>query len=340
MARTTVLNQPINALQDLNSLMIAQGETDLIKLGIWAGIGLLVLLAFGLGMAFLTYGKLWLQAYMSSAHVSMVNLIGMGFRKVRPNVIVTAKIMAKQAGLDIGKKSGITTDLLEAHYLAGGDVMRVIHAIIAAQRASIDLDFDRAAAIDLAGRDVMDAVKTSVYPKVIDCPDPQRSGKNVLSAMSKDGVELRIRARVTVRTNLEQLIGGATEETIIARVGESIISSIGSSDKHQDVLENPDRISRAVLERGLDAHTAFEIVSIDIADIDVGENIGARLQADQAEADTRVAQAAAEKRRAEAIAKEQEMKAQVAKQRSQLVLAEADVPMAMAEAFRAGNLRG
>jgi uncharacterized protein YqfA (UPF0365 family) len=200
------------------------------------------------------------------------------------------------------------------------------------------LDFDRAAAIDLAGRDVMDAVRTSVYPKVIECPDPERSGKNFLSAMSKDGVELKIRARVTVRTNLEQLIGGATEETIIARVGESIISSIGSSAKHQDVLENPDRISRAVLERGLDAHTAFEIVSIDIADIDVGENIGARLQADQAEADTRVAQAAAEKRRADAIAKEQEMKADVAKQRAQLVMAEAEVPQAMADAFRQGNL--
>jgi uncharacterized protein YqfA (UPF0365 family) len=292
-------------------------------------------------MAFLTYGKLWFQAYMSGADVSLFSLIGMGFRKVRPQVIVTAKIMAKQAGLSISKKDGgITTDMLEAHFLAGGDVMKVINAIIAAQRADIDLDFDRAAAIDLAGRDVMDAVRTSVYPKVIECPDPQRSGKNVLSAMSKDGVELRIRARVTVRTNLEQLIGGATEETIIARVGESIISSIGSSDKHQDVLENPDRISKAVLERGLDAHTAFEIVSIDIADIDVGENIGARLQADQAEADTRVAQAAAEKRRAEAIAHEQEMKAEVAKQSAQLVLAEADVPQAMAEAFRSGNMRG
>jgi len=216
--------------------------------------------------------------------------------------------------------------------------MKVTNSIIAAQRANIDLDFDRSAAIDLAGRDVMDAVRTSVYPKVIDCPDPERSGKNVLSAMSKDGVELKIRARVTVRTNLEQLIGGATEETIIARVGESIISSIGSSGKHQDVLENPDRISRAVLERGLDAHTAFEIVSIDIADIDVGENIGARLQADQAEADTRVAQAAAEKRRADAIAREQQMKADVALQRAQLVLAEAEVPQAMAAAFREGNL--
>jgi uncharacterized protein YqfA (UPF0365 family) len=233
----------------------------------------------------------------------------------------------------------MSTGHLEAHYLAGGDVMRVIRAIIAAQRARIDLDFDRAAAIDLAGRDVFDAVKTSVDPKVIDCPDPQRSGKNFLSAIAKNGVELKIRARVTVRTNLEQLIGGATEDTVIARVGESIISSIGSSDDHQAVLENPDRISKAVLERGLDAQTAFEIVSIDIADIDVGENIGARLQADQAEADTRVARAKAEKRRADAIAREQEMKADVAKQKANLVLAESEVPMAMAGAFRDGNLR-
>lgn len=325
-------------------VLVAQAEaefdtSELQTWGIWAGIGVLALMALGLLMALVTYGKLWFQAYMSGADVSMFSLIGMGFRKVRPDVIVKAKVMAKQAGLDISRKSGITTELLEAHYLAGGDVMRVTNSIIAAQRANIDLDFDRSAAIDLAGRDVMDAVKTSVYPKVIDCPDPQRSGKNFLSAMSKDGVELKIRARVTVRTNLEQLIGGATEETIIARVGESIISSIGSSDRHQQVLENPDRISRAVLERGLDAHTAFEIVSIDIADIDVGENIGARLQADQAEADTRVAQAAAEKRRADAIAKEQEMKADVAKQRAQLVLAEAQVPQAMASAFREGNLR-
>ena len=322
--------------------LVAQLEdfnTDNLKeYGIWAGIAILLFMMAGLGMALLTYGKLWFQAYMSGADVSMFSLIGMGFRKVRPDMIVKAKVMAKQAGLDISRKNGISTEQLEAHYLAGGDVMKVTNSIIAAQRANIDLDFDRSAAIDLAGRDVMDAVRTSVYPKVIDCPDPERSGKNVLSAMSKDGVELKIRARVTVRTNLEQLIGGATEETIIARVGESIISSIGSAAKHQDVLENPDRISRAVLERGLDAHTAFEIVSIDIADIDVGENIGARLQADQAEADTRVAQAAAEKRRADAIAREQQMKADVALQRAQLVLAEAEVPQAMATAFREGNL--
>ncbi len=314
-------------------------DPDYTRIAIIAGIVVLGLIFIGLCIAFITYGKLWFQAYMSGADVKMSSLIAMGFRKVRPDVIVKAKVMARQAGLDINRKTGIGTEQLEAHYLAGGDIMRVTNSIIAAQRANIDLDFDRAAAIDLAGRDVMDAVRTSVYPKVIDCPDPQRSGKNFLSAMSKDGVELKIRARVTVRTNLEQLIGGATEETVIARVGESIISSIGSSEKHQHVLENPDRISRAVLERGLDAHTAFEIVSIDIADIDVGENIGARLQADQAEADTRVAQAAAEKRRADAIAKEQEMKADVAKQRAQLVLAEAEVPQAMATAFRSGNLR-
>lgn len=318
-------------------VVIAQQMTP-IQIGVLLAIGFAVMVGLFLFFALLKYGKLWVQAFTSSADVSLMELVGMGFRKVRPEVIVKAKVMAKQSGVDINRRTGLQTKHLEAHYLAGGDVMRVMNAIIAAQRANIDLDFDRAAAIDLAGRDVMDAVKTSVYPKVIDCPDPQRSGKNFLSAISKEGVELKIRARVTVRTNLEQLIGGATEETIIARVGESIISSIGSSLNHQHVLENPDRISRAVLERGLDAHTAFEIVSIDIADIDVGENIGARLQADQAEADTRVARANAEKRRADAIAHEQEMKAGVAEQRAALLLAESQVPQAMAEAFRAGNL--
>ena len=322
----------------LADLLLADLKDEAWKIGILVAIVFAIGMIMLVGAAFVTYGKLWIQAYMSNADIQMWSLIGMGFRKVKPSVVVPAKIMAVQAGLDINRKTGISTDRLEAHYLAGGDVMRVINAIIAAHRANIDLDFDRAAAIDLAGRDVLDAVKTSVYPKVIDCPDPQRSGKNLLSAIAKDGVELKIRARVTVRTNLEQLIGGATEETIIARVGESIISSIGSSATHQAALENPDRISKAVLERGLDAHTAFEIVSIDIADIDVGENIGARLQADQAEADTRVARANAEKRRAEAIAEEQEMKANVAAQQAELILAEADVPNAMAEAFRAGNL--
>ena len=305
--------------------------------GIIGGLILaVVLLVFVIIAIF--YGSLWVQAYFAKAKVSIPSLVGMGFRQVKPQVIVPAKIMAAQAKLDISKPNGITTQRLEAHFLAGGNVMRVINAIIAAHRAGIDLDFDRAAAIDLAGRDVLDAVRTSVYPKVIDCPDPQRSGKSYLSAIAKDGVELKIRARVTVRTNLTQLIGGATEDTVIARVGESIISSIGSSNAHGDVLENPDRISKAVLERGLDAQTAFEIVSIDIADIDVGENIGARLQADQAEADTRVARAKAEKRRAEAIAKEQEMIAGVTMNRAKLVDAEAEVPMAMAEAFRSGTL--
>jgi uncharacterized protein YqfA (UPF0365 family) len=298
-------------------------------------VGFFLLIAF---IVVSVYGKLWFQAYMSGADVSFASLVGMTFRQVNPRVIVTAKVMATQAGLSIDRRNGISTSRLEAHYLAGGDVMGVISAIIAAHRAGIDLDFDRAAAIDLAGRDVVDAVRTSVHPKVIDCPDPARSGKSTLSAIARNGVELKIRARVTVRTNLEQLIGGATEETIIARVGESIISSIGSSATHLEVLENPDRISRAVLDRGLDAHTAFEIVSIDIADIDVGENIGARLQADQAEADTRVARAQAEQRRAEAVAYEQEMKAHVAENRARLVLAEAEVPRAMADAFRQGNL--
>jgi uncharacterized protein YqfA (UPF0365 family) len=301
-------------------------------------VGIAILIGVILAIFIPIYGKLWFQAYMSSADVRFSALIGMGFRQVNPRVIVTAKIMAAQAGLNIDRRTGISTQRLEAHYLAGGNVMNVIHAIIAAHRAGIDLDFDRAAAIDLAGRDVLDAVRTSVHPKVIDCPDPKRSGKTTLSAIAKNGVELRIRARVTVRTNLEQLIGGATEETVIARVGEGIITSIGSADTHLEVLENPDRITRAVLSRGLDAHTAFEIVSIDIADIDVGENIGARLQADQAEADTRVARARAESRRAEAIANEQEMKASVAANRARLVMAESEVPMAMAEAFRQGNM--
>lgn len=306
---------------------------------VWLVIGVVALMCFVIAaIAFAVYGKLWIQAYMSSADVSMASLVGMFFRQVNSGIIVTAKIMAAQAGLDINRRTGISTGRVEAHYLAGGNVMGVIHAIIAAHRAGIDLDFDRAAAIDLAGRDVLDAVRTSVHPKVIECPDPERSGKTTLSAIAKNGVELRIRARVTVRTNLEQLIGGATEETIIARVGESIISSIGSADTHLEVLENPDRISRAVLERGLDAQTAFAIVSIDIADIDVGANIGARLQADQAEADTRVARAKAEQRRAEAVAHEQEMKASVAENRARLVLAESEVPRAMADAFRQGNL--
>jgi uncharacterized protein YqfA (UPF0365 family) len=304
-------------------------------------LGVVLFLVFGMlviAFFFVRYGKLWFQAYMSVADVSLMSLIRMHFTKVNPHMIVQAKVMSAQSGMNINRRDGISTRRLEAHYLAGGDVMKVIHAIIAAHRAEINLDFDQACAIDLAGRDVLDAVQTSVYPKVIDCPDPKRSGKTTLSAITKNGIELKVRARVTVRTNINQLIGGATEDTVIARVGEAMISSIGSAETHFKVLENPDIISRAVLSRGLDAQTAFEIVSIDIADIDVGENIGARLQSDQAEADTRVARAQAERRRAEAIAQEQEMRAKVAENRSQLVLAEAEVPMAMADAFRAGRI--
>ncbi len=275
---------------------------------------------------------------MSGADVSLLSLIGMSLRQVKPGMIVTAKIMGTQAGLNIDRDGGMSTARLEAHFLAGGDVMNVLRAIIVALRAGIDLDFDRAAAIDLAGRDVLDAVRTSVHPRVIGCPQEGRNGRTALSAVARNGVELLVRARVTVRTNLDQLIGGATEETIIARVGEGIITSIGSSATHMEVLEMPSQISKGVLERGVDANTAFEIVSIDIADIDVGQNIGARLQADQAQADTRVARAFAEQRRAEAMAQQQEMKARVAGNRAMLVRAEAEVPQAMAQAFRAGKI--
>jgi len=290
-------------------------------------------------VVFWNFGSVWLQAKTSGADISMASLVGMYFRQVRPQVIVNGKIMAAQAGLDIDRRNGISTQRLEAHYLAEGNVMNVINAIIAAQRAGIDLDFDRAAAIDLAGRDVLDAVKTSVHPRVIDCPDPRHSGTGFLSAIARNGIELKVKARVTVRTNLLQLIGGATEETVIARVGESIISSIGSSESHLSVLENPNLITRTVLKRGLDNQTAFTIVSIDLAHIEVGQNIGARLRADQAEADVRMARAQAEQRRAEAIAQEQVMKAKVAENRSNLVLAESEVPKAMAQAFLAGHFQ-
>lgn len=231
-------------------------------LGPWLLFGGLILLLFAAVVAviLIVYGNLWFQAYMSTANVSIWSLIGMSFRQVNSRVIVQAKIMATKAGIGPERETGITTRRLEAHYLAGGNVPNVIRAIIAAHRAEIDLDFDKAAAIDLAGRDVVDAVQTSVSPKVIDCPDPAKAEKPTLSAIAKNGVELRVRARVTVRTNLKQLIGGATEDTIIARVGEGIITSIGSADTHLQVMENPDNISRAVLERGLDAQTAFQIV--------------------------------------------------------------------------------
>jgi len=280
---------------------------------------------------FAQFFNLWLQALLSGARVSFFDLIGMRLRKVNPQVIVISRIKAVKAGLHI------STNDMEAHYLAGGRVPAVVNALIAADRARIDLDWTTACAIDLAGRDILDAVQTSVNPKVIDCPNPA-SGKTTIDAIAKDGIQLKARARVTVRANIARLVGGATEETIIARVGEGIVSTIGSSETHKEVLENPDRISKAVLNRGLDAGTAFEILSIDIADVDVGENIGAKLQADQAEADKRRFQAEAEKRRAMAVAQEQENRAEVEKNRALVVLAEAEVPKAIADAFRSGNL--
>lgn len=277
------------------------------------------------------YGWLYIQALASGANVALLQLIGMTFRRVNARVIVDARIMAKKAGLDYD------TQQLEAHYLARGNVPNVIRALIAADKAKIDLGFDRACAIDLAGRDVLEAVRTSVNPKVIDCPDPAK-GRLTIDAVAMDGIQLKAKARVTVRANIERLVGGATEETIIARVGEGIVTTIGSAETHKRVLENPDSISKKVLEKGLDAGTAFEILSIDIADIDVGHNIGAKLQADQAEADKIVAQAEAEKRRAMAVAKEQEMKALVEENRAKVVLAEAEIPKAISQAFREGNL--
>jgi len=316
-------------------LLLAVSGIWLVVIAIVAGLfALVAVIVIGI------YWSLWFQAYMSRANISLLSLIGMTFRQVDARMIVQSKIMAVQAGIGSERETGITTRRLEAHYLAGGNVPNVIRAIIASHRADIDLDFDRAAAIDLAGRDVLEAVQTSVYPKVIDCPDARQSTRTTLSGSATHGVELKVRARVTVRTNIARLIGGATEETIIARVGEGIITSIGSAETHLVVMENPDSISRAVLARGLDAQTAYEIVSIDIADIDVGENIGARLQAEQAEADTRVAQAKAEERRALAAAREQEMRASVTRNRANVVLAEAEVPLAMAAAFREGNLEG
>lgn len=277
------------------------------------------------------YLGLYVQCLMSRAGISLGHLIMMSIRKVNPTVIVRSKIMAVQAGLI--DHYPISTRALEAHYLAGGNVPNVIRALIAAHRAGIDMDWQVAQAIDLAGRDVLDAVRTSVYPKVIDCPDPRKSA-GTLDAVAGDGIQLKARARVTVRTNIQQLIGGATEETVVARVGQGIVQAIGSTPSYKQVLENPDRISQTVLNQGLEAQTSFEIVSIDIADIDVGDNIGARLQADQAEADMRVAQARAEQRRTYAAAREQEMVAQTQENRAKVVLAEAEVPLAIAKAFR------
>lgn len=290
--------------------------------------GIIVLILGGLMLSFFS---LWIQALASGAKVSLPSLIFMKLRKVRPQTIVHSRINAVKAGLNLGVNE------LEAHYLAGGDVPRVVAALIAASKANIALSFQQATAIDLAGRDVLEAVKTSVHPKVIDCPDPGR-GTDTVAAVAMDGIQLKAKAKVTVRTNINRLVGGATEATIIARVGEGIVTTIGSSETHKKVLENPDMISKVVLQRGLDAGTAFEILSIDIADIDVGENIGAHLQIKQAEADKQIAQARAEERRAMAKAREAEMQAQVVEMEAKVTEAEAEVPRAMAEAFRSGNM--
>jgi uncharacterized protein YqfA (UPF0365 family) len=313
-------------------MLIAQGTFQILSVIVGVFIFLIALVLFAL---FARFFRLWIQAVTTGAGITIWDLLGMTFRNVNPNVIVRSKIMAVQAGL--GEETGITSKVLEAHYLARGNVPQVVRAMVAAAKAkTIALDFEKARAIDLAGRDVLEAVQTSVYPKVIDCP--AKGGKPTLDAVAKDGIQLKVKARVTVRANLDRLIGGAGEETIVARVGEGIVSAIGSANTHAKVLENPDLISRAVLARKLDSQTAFEIVSIDIADIDVGDNIGARLQADQAEADTRVARARAEGRRAMAAAAEQEMTAQIEQSRATLVDAEAEVPKAIAEAFTGGKL--
>jgi uncharacterized protein YqfA (UPF0365 family) len=315
--------------------LFAQGLGDS---GTWMLVGLALLVVVGLAIFAIVarYFRLWIQSVTTGAGIGIIDLIRMTLRKVNPTVITRSKIMAVQAGLY--DSEGITTKALEAHYLAGGNVPLVIRSMIAARKAKIiELSFKRATAIDLAGRNILEAVQTSVYPRVIDCPG-KGSKRPSLDAVAKNGIQLKVKARVTVRANLDQLIGGATEETIIARVGEGIVSAIGSSETHAQVLENPDRISKAVLSRRLDSQTAFEIVSIDIADIDVGDNIGARLQADQAEADTRVARARAEGRRAMAVSQEQENIAGIEENRAKLVEAEAEVPRAMAEAFRTGKL--
>ena len=292
-------------------------------------VGLVLLLIFL--FVLLKFFKLWIQAYFSKADISLFSLVGMWLRKVNAGVIVNSKIMAVQAGLKV------ETAALEALYLAGGHVPNVIRAMVAADRAGIPLDFKTAAGIDLAGRNVLEAIQTSVNPKVIDCPDPSK-GKETIDAVARNGIQILVRARVTVRTNIRQLVGGATDETIIARVGEGIVSTIGSAADHKEVLANPDRISKSVLAKGLDAGTAYEILSIDIADVNVGDNIGARLQADQAEADKRVAQAKAEERRSLAVAREQEMRAAVVENQAKVVLAEAEIPMAVAAALQEGNL--
>ena len=305
---------------------------DAIKIAFYGIAGVIVLVGL---ILVLNFFSVWIRALFSGARVTFTELIALRLRNVPVGLIVDNRITAVKSGLNV------TIDDLSTHYLAGGSVDMVVLALIASQKAGIKLEFDRACAIDLAtkgtGKTVLEAVKTSVNPKVIDCPNPA-SGKTTIDAVAKDGIIIRARARVTVRTNLERFVGGATEETIVARVGEGIVSTIGSADSYKDVLENPDRISKTVLDKALDSNTAFEILSIDIADVDVGENIGAKLQAEQAEANKLIAQAQAEVRRAAAVALEQEMSARVEEMRSKVVEAEAQVPLAMAEAFRSGNM--
>ncbi len=286
---------------------------------------------------FLYFFKLWVRAIMSGARVSLFNLVGMKLRRVPPNLIVDARIRLVKAGISLG------TNALEAHYLAGGDVKRVVLALIAAEKANIEVDYDKLTGIDLAGRDVLDAVQTSVTPKVINCPDPNKMDTQMLDAVAKDGIRLLVKARVTVRANIERLVGGAGEETIVARVGQGIVSAIGSSPDYKHVLENPDDISRRVLDSGLDAQTAYEIVSIDIADVSVAQtqdiaNVGAYLEAERAETDKKMRQAEAEGRRAMAIAAEQEQRARVQEMQAKVIEAQAEVPMAIAQAFREGKL--
>ena len=309
-------------MYSLLNTILAQGEAGRVILVAFLVIIAIVVLVFFL--LFIKFFRLWLQARLSRADVKFSELIGMWLRKVDTRTIVISKITAIQAGLTL------TTRDLESHYLAGGRVPNVVRALVAANRANIDLSLRTATAIDLAGRDILDAVQTSVNPRVIDCPAPEK-GRQTIDAVAQDGIQLKAKARVTVRANIERLVGGATEETVIARVGEGIVTTIGSAITYKSVLENPDEISKSVLTKGLDAGTAYEILSIDIADVDVGENVGAQLQAAQAEADMRRAKAEAEKRRAMAVAREQEMRALVVENESK-------VPLAMAEAFRKGNL--
>jgi uncharacterized protein YqfA (UPF0365 family) len=317
----------IASLLNTGIAVAAQDDTSIpLAIGIVVGIIIFLWMFF-----WLVPVKLWLAAKFTRTPVGLVDMIAMRLRRISPYQIVNPLIAAVQARVNVSRAQ------LEAHYLAGGNVWMVVQAMISAAKAQIELQPDQACAIDLAGRNVLEAVKMSVEPRVIDCPNPI-SGKTTIDAVAKDGIQLRAKARVTVRADLERLVGGATEETIIARVGEGIVSAIGSAVTHKAVLENPDLISKAVLKKGLDSGTAFSILSIDIADVDVGENIGAKLQIDQAEADKQIAQAKAEQRRAMAVAAEQEMKAREQEMRAKVVEAEAEVPKAMAEAFRKGNM--